>query len=71
MPRRNPKPSRQTSLDYEHYARLIQDLRNCRAQRPIDESEEDRILDQMDVVWARMSSQDQVKIEKRFGSRGK
>ena len=67
VPRRNPRPSRAFSLDYQHYARLVRKLRQVRDAWPKDETAEAELWDQIDIVWARLSLQDQQKLIQRFG----
>ena len=69
--KKDKKPRKQESPDLSRYRQLVAELRLVRSRIPRDEDEEDRILDQMGVVWLRLSEWDRKMLNRQFDDKGR
>ncbi len=67
--RRTGKPGREVGLDVHAYSGVVAELRELRRTHPVDEEKEERLEDQLDVIWFRMGTVDRRQVVWRFGPR--
>ena len=69
MPRKERKgqPKKQVSLDLQRYQTLVAELREVRAEVPVDDKQEALLIDAMDVAWAGMNDWDRKMASRQDG----